>query len=181
MGTLVLLAPSELNECIRKGAIKCNEESSPLVQDILQTYSDTCTNGTEMNALFKKHGGCAFKNVANGTVSCIEAVKEQILKDQENLVDDNIKVACKNHNSTDVCIENYLNKTCGEEAVIFRRRLHDSPVKLTLEVCRKIMQDSDHAISSDDENANSVATFSIWNSIFLSLTLLLLVKTFLFY
>ncbi|GFT43541.1 uncharacterized protein NPIL_567191 [Nephila pilipes] len=146
-------APSELNECIRKGAIECKEEFSPLVQDVLQTYTDTCTEGTEMNALYKKHGICVFENAAIGSVRCLQSGMTQIRKSltmQGNMLDNIKRAACKNGHSADLCIENNLNKTCGNEAVIFRRKLSEPSIKLTQEGCRKFKEDGDYIMNGNE-------------------------------
>ncbi|GFQ91974.1 uncharacterized protein TNCT_670541, partial [Trichonephila clavata] len=47
----------------------------------------------------------------------------------------------------DVCIENNINKTCGEEAVTFRRKLSDPSVKMVEEGCNTLRGNSDFALN----------------------------------
>ncbi|GFQ64075.1 uncharacterized protein TNCT_224431, partial [Trichonephila clavata] len=104
-------APVELNECIRNGARDCKQESSPLVQEVLKTYTDTCTEGTEMNALYKAHGRCVFEDAQIGNIRCLQAGMAEIQKsiiphaNGRNMLDNMMKAACKKGHGADVCIE----------------------------------------------------------------------------
>ncbi|GFW12618.1 uncharacterized protein TNCV_818701 [Trichonephila clavipes] len=144
-------AQSELNDCIRNGARDCKQESSPLVQEVLQTYTDTCTEGTEMNALYKAHGRCVFEDAQIGNIRCLEAGMAEIQKSftpqgsGRDMLDNMMRAACRKGQSADVCLENSINKTCGEEAVIFRRKLSDPSVKMVREGCDKLMGNNDYA------------------------------------
>ncbi|GIY11318.1 hypothetical protein CDAR_530581 [Caerostris darwini] len=64
---------NEFLECMRSGARECNLESDPIVQDMLNVIDSTCTEGTEINTLYKKHIGCVTGNVTtSGNKICVK-------------------------------------------------------------------------------------------------------------
>ncbi|GIY83625.1 hypothetical protein CDAR_32531 [Caerostris darwini] len=72
----------EYAKCLETGARQCNFQSNNFVQDMLHTYKATCTEGTELNTLFKKYGECSFQGADDGNTLCMNPVKEELKKKQ---------------------------------------------------------------------------------------------------
>ncbi|GFS51520.1 uncharacterized protein NPIL_617281, partial [Nephila pilipes] len=92
-------AHSELDKCLKKEAKECEVENSSIVQDLLDTYSDTCTEGTPMNALFQKHRCCLYEQTTIVNVLCMQMVMREILAlgspDQDNYEEKVRKLGCQ--------------------------------------------------------------------------------------
>ncbi|GIY83621.1 hypothetical protein CDAR_32511 [Caerostris darwini] len=58
---LFCMGINEFLGCVSNGSRECNvEESNPITQNMLNSYKLMCTEGTELNILYKKHASCVL-------------------------------------------------------------------------------------------------------------------------
>ncbi|GIY29438.1 uncharacterized protein CDAR_533861 [Caerostris darwini] len=135
-----------LVECIRNGARDCNVESEPVVQDVLNIYNTTCTEGTAMNTLYKRYKDCMFSTPSYGSSLCVRPMIIDVsrlgfhLNPTRTLQEKALRIACKHAISGENCINNIVNTTCGEEVLRFRQRVSAPAIRLSNEACVAVGQ-----------------------------------------
>ncbi|GBM64856.1 hypothetical protein AVEN_157107-1 [Araneus ventricosus] len=140
---------NDLIACLRNGARECGVESSPIVGEVIERYTETCKEGTEMNDLYKKHKACVFQDAAIGNGVCMRPILTEVLAlgfpSQTRTYQENVlKVACKYGDSGNKCIDDNINSTCGAEAAKFRHHLSDPSVRLSDQACEEVAAETEH-------------------------------------
>ncbi|GFT50541.1 uncharacterized protein NPIL_230371 [Nephila pilipes] len=139
-------AHSELDECLKKEAKECDVENSSIVQDLLETYSETCTEGTPMNTMFEKHRSCLYERAAMVSLQCMQPILKEIIAlgspSEDGFEDKVLKLGCQYDDSLNECINDGIEDICGEEAVTFRRDLVKPSSALSIEACKLVREES---------------------------------------
>ncbi|GFS44285.1 uncharacterized protein TNIN_485261 [Trichonephila inaurata madagascariensis] len=139
-------AHSELDQCLKAGARSCGVENTNTVKEVLRTYAETCTPGTSMNAMFLKHQYCVFMRAAAGNSQCLMPTLREIrglgYPGQANYEDKVLRIACKNADTGNRCVDDNTRDVCGQEALEFRRNLSNPAIALSNEACALVSQQS---------------------------------------
>ncbi|GIX93610.1 hypothetical protein CEXT_455221 [Caerostris extrusa] len=143
------------NMCFEKAKALCllqvmaKHSNDFICGEIKNTRNATCTEGTELNTLFKKYGECSFQGADDGNTLCMNPIKEELKKadfEIKTLEEDLFRAACKHQDSLNECIDRNIYSVCGEEAMRLRQRLVNSSNILTMHVCEDLQYNASFRI-----------------------------------
>ncbi|GIY11319.1 uncharacterized protein CDAR_530591 [Caerostris darwini] len=150
---------SMLEECLR---VVCDDEFDPIVQDALNFYNTTCTEGTALNALYKKHRACLYDRSSFTDIQmCLVPLHTELdrlgtppMKKNRTFEENILRIECKYRDNLNECIDYKINTTCGEEALLFRQRLTAAQNRLLKKACEEIGPQK--KMDTDEMNHNFV-------------------------